>query len=66
MKFIKQWKVHDHGNLLMTDAALDDHSKTEWAGLVGPDAKQLNMNNIYDGHMKDDNAPLPEATDGTD
>jgi hypothetical protein len=40
----------------------------EKAGLIGPDAKQLDMNNIYDGHMKDDNAqhPLPEATDGTD
>jgi hypothetical protein len=55
----------------MTDAELDDHIKTEWetvfekAGLIGPDAKQLDMNNIYYGHMKDDNAPLIEATDGT-
>jgi hypothetical protein len=69
---IGQWKVHDHGNLIMTDAELDDHSKTEWetmfekAGLIGPDAKQLDVNNIYVGHMKDDNATLPEATDGTD
>jgi hypothetical protein len=67
-----QWKVHDHGNLLMTDAELDDRSKTEWetvfekVGLIGPDAKQLDMNNIYNVHMKDDNAPLPEANDGTD
>jgi ribosomal protein S18 len=42
---IGQWKVHDHGNLLLTDAELDN-SKTEWetvfekAGLIGPDAKQ--------------------------
>jgi ribosomal protein S18 len=69
---IGQWRVHDHGNLLMTGAELDGHSKTEWetvfekVGLIGPDAKRLGMNNIYDGHMKDDNAPLPEATDGTD
>jgi ribosomal protein S18 len=68
---IGKWKVHDHGNSLMADAELDDHSKTEWetvfekAGLIGPDAKQLDMNNIYDGHMKDDNDPLLEATDGT-
>jgi hypothetical protein len=69
---IGQWKVHDHGNLLMTDAELDDHSKTEWetvfekAGLIRPDAKKLDVSSICDGETKDDDAPLPEATEGTD
>jgi hypothetical protein len=69
---IGQWKVHGHGNLLMTDAELDDHRNTEWetvfekAGMIRPDAKKLDVSSIYDAGTKDDDAPLPEATEGTD